>query len=207
MEHQLPIDFGPEYPNIGLGDDWFDQDFMQLVQLYICSPNVPIWIFTLADFFESFANFDSPVNGVLNNSKIVVILCSIWTQLRKKKAAVIGNISDLLFDPEHMRKATVPHRLINLNKHVWVFDLPNFEYDNSVLRAVVCDESWTVMKKVWAALCVKKTAVDIGIISTRLDGTWNPNIQGKKALFDPTCEGPAVLHSHPIFQAIGTAFS
>jgi len=54
------------------------------------------------------------------------ILCLIWTESRKE-TAVIGNISDLLFEPEHMRKTTVPHRLMivyipNLNKNVWVFD-------------------------------------------------------------------------------------
>lgn len=49
------------------------------------------------------------------------------------------------------------------------------------------------------------TAANVGIISTRLDGTWDPNIEGM-VFFDPTYKGSVILHSHPILQANGTAF-
>lgn len=77
-------------------------------------------------------------------------MCLICTESRKE-STFIGNISDLLFNLKHTRKATIPHRLMimynpNLNEHVWEFD--------SDLKAIVCDENWSVMKEIWAALMV-----------------------------------------------------
>lgn len=53
---------------------------------------------------------------------------------------------------------------------------------------------------------VLMTVVDISNIFTRLNEAWDPNVQGKKALFDLACKRSAVLHSPSIFQAIESAF-